>query len=97
MRRAVKLRYAMLPMWYTLFYESHIGGEPIMRPLWYQFADDAKTFDMDDGYMVGDALLVNPVYDKGATSKVCVEVHHLCVCVCVCMYLRVCVCVCVCD
>lgn len=69
MRTALKARYALLPLLYTLFYESHKNGLPLMRPLWYEFANDTQTFDMDDGYMLGDVLLVNPVYSQGATEK----------------------------
>ena len=45
---------------YTYLYRS---------PLWYHYPHDAKTFAMDDGYLLGKDILVNPVYEQGATSK----------------------------
>jgi len=39
-----------------------------MRPLWSEYPDDVNTFGMQDQHLVGSALLVHPVTDKGATS-----------------------------
>ena len=50
-------RYALLPYWYTLFYEAHLSGTPTMRPIWMEYPADAKTFAMDDEWLVGSDLL----------------------------------------
>jgi alpha 1,3-glucosidase len=71
-RSAVRKRYALLPYWYTLFKQNEETGIPPMRPLWANYPDDIKTFAMQDQHLVGDALLVHPVTDKGASS---VEVY----------------------
>ncbi|XP_076800841.1 neutral alpha-glucosidase AB-like isoform X2 [Clavelina lepadiformis] len=67
MRSAVRARYELLPYWYTLFYQSHTSGEPPMRPLWYEFPKDRSLFAHDKSYMVGRALLVQPVVAAGVT------------------------------
>ncbi len=46
-------RYFLLPYWYTLFYEAHNTGIPVMRPLWVEFPDDEGTFSMEDQVCVG--------------------------------------------
>ena len=53
---------------YTLFYENEISGMPPMRPLWMTFPEDTHTFTIDEAYMLGDALLVHPVQEKGQTA-----------------------------
>lgn len=67
-RDAIRTRYHYLPYMYTLFRENSVNGNPIMRPLWFHFPSDSQTFSMDESYLLGDALLVHPVLDKGVTS-----------------------------
>ncbi|XP_058382643.1 neutral alpha-glucosidase AB isoform X1 [Diceros bicornis minor] len=65
-RDALNQRYSLLPFWYTLFYQAHREGIPVMRPLWVNFPQDVTTFSIDDQFLLGDALLVHPVSDSGA-------------------------------
>ena len=67
-RDAIRLRYTFLPYMYTLFHENSVNGSPIMRPLWYHFPEDSKTFRIDDAFLLGSALLVHPIMEKGVTS-----------------------------
>ena len=52
-RSAVRRRYALLPYWYTLFYEGEIKGVPPMRPLWAHYPADPKTFGIQDAHLIG--------------------------------------------
>lgn len=36
-RSAIELRYKHIPYFYTLFYEHFVTGDPIIRPLFYQY------------------------------------------------------------
>lgn len=67
-RDALKERYALLPYLYTLFRWGNLTGQPIMRPLWYEFPNDSSLFDRDDAFMLGNSLLVYPVVEKDASS-----------------------------
>jgi alpha-glucosidase len=68
-RETVELRYQFLPYLYTLFYEHSRGGQPVMRPLWYEYAKDYRTYLIDDEYLVGRDLLVAPVMWEGARKR----------------------------
>jgi len=68
-RTYMKLRYAMLPYNYTLSYQNATTGSPLMRPLFYQFANDTAACQVEDEYMWGENLLVAPVINKGLTSR----------------------------
>jgi alpha 1,3-glucosidase len=60
--QAIRLRYALLPAWYTAFHESHVSGAPIIRPHYYVFPGDEKGFPIDDQFFVGSTgLLAKPV------------------------------------
>ncbi|KAI0980518.1 hypothetical protein GJ496_003799, partial [Pomphorhynchus laevis] len=63
MKKAVELRYSMIPFWYTLFYENEKTGTPPMRPLWAVFPRDDQVFDIEVTHMLGSQLLVSPVLD----------------------------------
>lgn len=68
MQAALRERYALLPYIYTLFRAANATGAPIMRPLWYEFPDQADLFAEQHAYMLGSALLVAPVLEKGAAQ-----------------------------
>lgn len=68
LRNAIQLRYSYAPYWYTLFFEAHTSGRPMMRPLWFHEPNDEATYNIDDQYLLGYSLLVKPVVDKGVTS-----------------------------
>ena len=63
-RDVLRIRYQLLPYLYTLFYEAHMTGAPIVRPLMYEFANDNKTWTIDEQFMWGNALLVTPILRK---------------------------------
>lgn len=64
-RASVELRYQFLPYLYTLFYQHEQTGQPVLRPLWYEYPNDVKTYLRDDEYLVGRDLLVAPVLWEG--------------------------------
>ena len=67
-RAVTMVRYSLLPLWYTAFYEAYTTGQPVMRTMFSEFPDDKKTFTMDDQWLVGGSLLVKPVTGEGQTS-----------------------------
>lgn len=67
-RKAISERYRILPYVYTLFFESSVNGMPVMRSMAHVFPQLEEAWAMDDQYMLGDALLVNPVTKKDASS-----------------------------
>jgi alpha-glucosidase len=68
-RASVELRYRLLPYLYTLFDEHTRTGAPVMRPLWFEYPDDSRTYTAEDEYLVGRDLLVAPVVRESATKR----------------------------
>jgi alpha 1,3-glucosidase len=64
-KASLRLRYKMLPLWYTLFKRYASLGEPVVRPLWWDFFDDASTHTdedaVEDQIMLGSSVLVRGV------------------------------------
>jgi alpha 1,3-glucosidase len=67
--QALRLRYSLLPAWYTAFHEASTSGAPILRPNYYVHPSDEKGFAVDDQFYVGSTgLLAKPITAEGATS-----------------------------
>ena len=44
-------------------------GEPVMRPMFFDFSKDETCWNVEDQYMFGPDLLVAPVMEAGATER----------------------------
>src|SRR5262249_18744530 len=58
----------LIPYYYTLFFEAHIMGGTVARPLFYEFYTDNRTYGIDSQFMIGSGLLATPVLDQGGTT-----------------------------
>lgn len=68
-RDAVLLRYHFTPYLYSAMYHAHKTGEPIMRPLVYEFQEDTACYNENFEFMFGRDLLVANVLEPGAVTK----------------------------
>ena len=67
-RRYAELRYRLLPYTYTLAWQAHTAGLPLMRPLVLNYPDDPRVWQLGHQFLWGDDLLVAPVTREGATA-----------------------------
>jgi len=70
MRKALDLRYQLLPYIYSLGHEAYNTGAPIMRPLVMEFPADTTVANMTDEWLVGKGLLVAPVLNAGGKRNI---------------------------
>jgi alpha-glucosidase len=68
-RRAIELRYRLLPQLYGVMREASRTGLPAMRPLFLEFPDDPRTYNLNDQFLFGRDLLVAPVVREGAAAR----------------------------
>ncbi len=66
---AIRLRYALMPYFWSLFERASAHHEPIIRPTFYDFPDDANCFTDSDDFMLGRELLIAPVLSAGAITR----------------------------
>ncbi|HSL21934.1 MAG TPA: glycoside hydrolase family 31 protein [Vicinamibacterales bacterium] len=64
-RRAIGLRYELLPHIYNVMQQASETGLPALRPAFLEFPSDPRTWDQDDQFMFGADLLVAPVLRPG--------------------------------
>ncbi len=68
-RAAIRFRYRLMPYLYTLFWRAAAFGEPLLRPLFYDFEEDPRAFVDCDDFMFGRDLLVANVVERGARER----------------------------
>ncbi|OXV05272.1 hypothetical protein Egran_06960 [Elaphomyces granulatus] len=62
-KTAMKIRYALLPYLYTLFYLAHTTGSTVMRALSWEFPNDPSLASIDTQFLLGPSLMVVPVLE----------------------------------
>ena len=68
-REQLRFRRRLLPYLYTCAWQTSRTGHPLVRPLAWPDAADPGLWAVDDAFLLGDALLVAPVLEPGATSR----------------------------
>lgn len=58
------LRYSLLPYLYTFAIKGKENSLPLMRHLVLEFPEDISVWHIDDEYLLGDYLLICPIFDS---------------------------------
>ncbi|EGC30327.1 hypothetical protein DICPUDRAFT_157944 [Dictyostelium purpureum] len=66
--KSINTKLTLLPFYYTLFHISHLSGDPVVRPLFFEYPTDSNTVSIDKQFLVGTSLLVSPVLEQGAVT-----------------------------
>lgn len=67
-RRCINTRCKLLPLLTNLFHEHHQDGQPVMRPLSFEF--DGEEFErVDDVYLVGPHVMIAPFTDLDSKER----------------------------
>lgn len=69
-RKAIDLRYRLLPYYYSLAHETFESGVPNMRPLVMEFPSDAKVSNVSDQWLMGLSLMAAPLLQPGGKRSV---------------------------
>lgn len=62
-RKYVDLKLSLMPYLYTQAAHSAAYGNPLMRPMWFEFGADYNTHTIANQYMFGSQILVAPVFN----------------------------------
>ena len=68
-KAAIELRYQMLPYNYSIAYENHDNGTPLLRPIFMEFPAAKWSFTQTETYMWGPSFLVHAITDSMTSSK----------------------------
>jgi alpha-D-xyloside xylohydrolase len=69
-RRAVELKYSLMPYILAQAKDSSARGFPMLRTLFFEYPNDPTSWLVEDEYFFGSDLLVAPMIEEGAGRKV---------------------------
>jgi alpha-D-xyloside xylohydrolase len=68
-KKYMLMRERLRPYVSSIMKAAHERGTPPMRPLFYDFPQDEKTWEIDDQFLFGPDILVSPVLEAKARSR----------------------------
>jgi alpha-D-xyloside xylohydrolase len=69
LRRFTRLKLRLMPYLYAAAVTAHREGLPVMRPMVLEFPDDPACSYLDRQYLLGDSLLVAPVFSADGDTR----------------------------
>jgi alpha-glucosidase len=67
-KKAIENRYQLISYLYSHMRESHLKGDPVIRPMFFESLSK-ETMNLNDQFFFGKDLLVCPVYRPGVTKR----------------------------
>ena len=67
--KTIRLRYQLLPYLYSTAWQVTSNNDSYMRPLFSDFANDRRVWDMTDEFMFGQSILAAPILDPQYTEE----------------------------
>tara|TARA_R110002126_G_scaffold291415_2_gene452234 strand:+ start:736 stop:4221 length:3486 start_codon:yes stop_codon:yes gene_type:complete len=67
-KKAIELRYKLLPYNYNLAFENNQKGLPLMRPIFFE-EDDEKLMENSSTYLWGKDFLITPILKDSVKTK----------------------------
>lgn len=64
LRHFIRLKFRLMPYLYSAACQASFAGIPMMRPMLLEFPDDRTCPNLDRQYMLGDSLLVAPIFEE---------------------------------
>jgi alpha-glucosidase (family GH31 glycosyl hydrolase) len=72
-KKAIELRYQLLPYNYTLAFINHTKGTPLMRPVFMEDSLSDWSYTSIKHYFWGDAFFVSPITSKRDSTELGIE------------------------
>ena len=67
--KQIRLRYRLIPYLYSIAWQVTSNNESYLRPLFSDFAQDRRVWDIADEFMFGRSILAAPILDPQYTEE----------------------------
>lgn len=68
-RKIINIRYGLLAYIYSEYMKAALNGEMYFKPLSFVYTDDKFASQVEDQLLVGDSLMIAPVYNQNAKGR----------------------------
>lgn len=68
-RDIIGIRYGLLPYIYSEFIKAANNNDMFMKPLAFDYPEDAHVSQVEDQLLVGESIMIAPVYQQNATGR----------------------------
>lgn len=68
-KHLIELRYAFIPYLYSEYLKCAYHNDLYFRPLVFDYPDDSITKEIEDQLMVGESIMIAPIYKQNATGR----------------------------
>lgn len=68
-KNIIDLRYRLIPYLYSEYVKAAVDYSMYFRPLSFDFPEDSMAANVEDQLMLGDGLMVTPVYTQNARGR----------------------------
>lgn len=64
MKEYLRLRHRLVPYLYTMNARNHFDGLPLVLPMYYEYPDDERAYNVPNQYFFGTELVVSPIVEQ---------------------------------
>ena len=68
-RKILGIRYGLLPYLYSEYMKAVLENRLYFRPVGFDYEEDEMAWQVEDQLMVGESLMIAPVYKQNATGR----------------------------
>lgn len=68
-KQIITVRYQLLPYLYSEYLKAALNDEMLFKPLSFDYPEDAFAAQVEDQLMVGESIMMAPVYEQNARGR----------------------------
>lgn len=68
-KEMIRIRYGLIPYLYSEFVKAALNNGMFAKPLSFVFTNDSHVNEVEDQLMIGDSLMIAPIYTQNATGR----------------------------
>ena len=68
-RNVLQVRYRLVPYLYSEYMKACLNNGMMFKPLAFDYTDDSFAPRVEDQLMVGDSIMIAPVYQQNAKGR----------------------------